>query len=100
MHDDPVSDVRRVLLRFAARRVRNREHAKRSRVRKKFLLDSLQRSVDALQVFGPAVSCLLARRASLVLNQSLLGVLGRDDPRVVVLEGNRTYHSSVLDIAS
>ena len=32
------------------RRERNREHAKRSRVRKKFLLDSLQRSVDALQV--------------------------------------------------
>lgn len=32
-------------------RERNREHAKRSRVRKKFLLDSLQRSVDALQVW-------------------------------------------------
>ncbi|CAN0115059.1 unnamed protein product, partial [Ectocarpus sp. 4 AP-2014] len=31
------------------RRSRNREHAKRSRVRKKFLLDSLQRSVDAIQ---------------------------------------------------
>ncbi|CAM9608780.1 unnamed protein product [Discosporangium mesarthrocarpum] len=31
------------------RRERNREHAKRSRVRKKFLLDSLQRSVDGLQ---------------------------------------------------
>ncbi|CAM9905068.1 unnamed protein product [Scytosiphon promiscuus] len=31
------------------RRERNREHAKRSRVRKKFLLDSLQRSVDAIQ---------------------------------------------------
>ncbi|CAM9574147.1 unnamed protein product [Phaeothamnion confervicola] len=31
------------------RRERNREHAKRSRVRKKFLLDSLQRSVNALQ---------------------------------------------------
>jgi PAS domain S-box-containing protein len=30
-------------------RERNREHAKRSRVRKKFLLDSLQRSVQALQ---------------------------------------------------
>lgn len=30
-------------------RERNREHAKRSRVRKKFLLDSLQRSVHALQ---------------------------------------------------
>jgi PAS domain S-box-containing protein len=31
------------------RRERNREHAKRSRVRKKFLLESLQRSVTALQ---------------------------------------------------
>eukprot|EP00968_Pinguiococcus_pyrenoidosus_P010359 scaffold817_cov246-Pinguiococcus_pyrenoidosus.AAC.3 len=31
------------------RRERNREHAKRSRVRKKFLLESLQKSVDALQ---------------------------------------------------
>lgn len=31
------------------RRERNREHAKRSRVRKKFLLDSLQQSVHALQ---------------------------------------------------
>lgn len=32
------------------RRERNREHAKRSRVRKKFLLESLQKSVNALQV--------------------------------------------------
>ncbi|CAM9231653.1 unnamed protein product [Choristocarpus tenellus] len=31
------------------RRERNREHAKRSRVRKKFLLESLQKSVTALQ---------------------------------------------------
>lgn len=31
------------------RRERNREHAKRSRVRKKFLLESLQQSVNALQ---------------------------------------------------
>ena len=31
------------------RRERNREHAKRSRVRKKFLLESLQKSVNALQ---------------------------------------------------
>eukprot|EP01041_Mallomonas_annulata_P000908 gene908-1762_t len=31
------------------RRERNREHAKRSRVRKKFLLESLQQSVQALQ---------------------------------------------------
>lgn len=31
------------------RRERNREHAKRSRVRKKFLLESLQQSVHALQ---------------------------------------------------
>ena len=30
-------------------RERNREHAKRSRVRKKFLLESLQKSVTALQ---------------------------------------------------
>ena len=30
-------------------RERNREHAKRSRVRKKFLLESLQQSVNALQ---------------------------------------------------
>ena len=30
-------------------RERNREHAKRSRVRKKFLLESLQKSVNALQ---------------------------------------------------
>ncbi|KAG5175508.1 aureochrome1 [Tribonema minus] len=33
----------------AERREKNREHAKRSRVRKKFLLESLQRSVDTLQ---------------------------------------------------
>lgn len=32
-----------------SRRERNREHAKRSRVRKKFLLESLQKSVTALQ---------------------------------------------------
>ena len=32
-----------------ATRERNREHAKRSRVRKKFLLESLQKSVTALQ---------------------------------------------------
>lgn len=31
------------------RRERNREHAKRSRVRKKFLLESLQKSVTALK---------------------------------------------------
>jgi hypothetical protein len=31
------------------RRERNREHAKRSRIRKKFLLESLQRSVDRLR---------------------------------------------------
>lgn len=40
----------RLLSRMCTDRERNREHAKRSRVRKKFLLDSLQRSVDALQV--------------------------------------------------
>lgn len=34
---------------FVLRRERNREHAKRSRVRKKFLLESLQKSVTALQ---------------------------------------------------
>jgi hypothetical protein len=35
--------------RCLGRRERNREHAKRSRVRKKFLLESLQKSVNALQ---------------------------------------------------
>lgn len=39
--------VGRLILRFY--RERNREHAKRSRVRKKFLLESLQKSVSALQ---------------------------------------------------
>ena len=34
---------------WAGHRERNREHAKRSRVRKKFLLESLQQSVNALQ---------------------------------------------------
>lgn len=37
------------LLHFIFHRERNREHAKRSRVRKKFLLESLQQSVHALQ---------------------------------------------------
>ena len=31
------------------RRSRNREHAKRSRLRKKFLLESLQSQIDALE---------------------------------------------------
>lgn len=39
------------------RRERNREHAKRSRVRKKFLLESLQQSVQALQEENEKLRC-------------------------------------------
>jgi PAS domain-containing protein len=39
------------------RRERNREHAKRSRVRKKFLLESLQKSVSALQDENDKLRC-------------------------------------------
>nr|AML77774.1 putative LOV domain-containing protein [Dictyopteris undulata] len=57
------------------RRERNREHAKRSRVRKKFLLESLQKSVTALQeenekLRGAIRSNLSAEEAKELLEQT------------------------------
>lgn len=48
----PIADMA-AMVGTGSDRERNREHAKRSRVRKKFLLDSLQKSVNALQVQLP-----------------------------------------------
>lgn len=44
-----MSEKQKVERRCATRRERNREHAKRSRIRKKFLLESLQQSVSLLK---------------------------------------------------
>ena len=56
------------------RRERNREHAKRSRVRKKFLLESLQQSVNALQFENDklrgAIRDKLGDRADALLQQA------------------------------
>nr|AML77735.1 putative LOV domain-containing protein [Sargassum fusiforme] len=78
------------------RRERNREHAKRSRVRKKFLLDSLQRSVDALQAENES------------LKGSIIGSLGQhgrelvakcspEDAESTLVTANPTQATKILD---
>lgn len=76
-----------------APRERNREHAKRSRVRKKFLLESLQQSVNALQLeneklrgaikdhLGPPADELLASCAT--KSQSLIAANPSDATRIL-----------------
>lgn len=78
---------------FTAHRERNREHAKRSRVRKKFLLESLQQSVNALQQendklrgaikehLGPPADKLLASCAT--KSQSLIASNPSDATRIL-----------------
>jgi len=61
------------------RRERNREHAKRSRVRKKFLLESLQQSVHALQEENEKLKASLrehipAEAETLIVNCSSTGL--------------------------
>nr|AML77777.1 putative LOV domain-containing protein [Dictyopteris undulata] len=77
------------------RRVRNREHAKRSRVRKKFLLDSLQQSVDALQaendsLKGSIVQSLGDRGRTLVAECAPEDVGG-------IITANPTQATKILD---
>nr|AML77111.1 putative LOV domain-containing protein [Desmarestia viridis] len=78
------------------RRERNREHAKRSRVRKKFLLDSLQRSVDALQaendsLKGSIVSSLGGR------GRELVAKCVPEDAEGPLVTANPTQATKILD---
>lgn len=94
------------------RRQRNREHAKRSRVRKKFLLDALQQSVDALQSendslrdsirthMGAAGEALIAKSVppvdSLVTNNPLVANRILDDPDYSLVKSLQTAQQNFV----
>ncbi|KAJ8609903.1 hypothetical protein CTAYLR_005547 [Chrysophaeum taylorii] len=59
------------------RRERNREHAKRSRVRKKFLLESLQQSVNALQFENDKLRGAIREKCGEPLASELLANCGK-----------------------
>lgn len=60
------------------RRERNREHAKRSRVRKKFLLESLQQSVNALQFENDKLRVAIRDKMGDEVASDLLATVGKD----------------------
>lgn len=60
------------------RRERNREHAKRSRVRKKFLLESLQQSVNALQYENDKLRVAIREKMGDDVAGELLANVGKD----------------------
>jgi len=60
------------------RRERNREHAKRSRVRKKFLLESLQQSVNALQYENDKLRVAIREKMGDDVASELLANVGKE----------------------
>ncbi|KAH8071807.1 PAS domain-containing protein [Aureococcus anophagefferens] len=63
------------------RRERNREHAKRSRVRKKFLLESLQQSANALQYENDKLRVAIRDKMGDAVANELLARCGSDGRR-------------------
>ena len=70
-----------------SRRERNREHAKRSRVRKKFLLESLQQSVHALQDENDKLKGAIREHLSSDADK-LLASCGSGGPTVIAVNPN------------
>ncbi|GMH71080.1 hypothetical protein TrRE_jg11126 [Triparma retinervis] len=75
--DKPLTDAQKV-----ERRERNREHAKRSRLRKKFLLESLQEQINGLQSENENLKEIIRKENFAISDPSL-----PDNPIVYVSQG-------------
>lgn len=86
------------------RRQRNREHAKRSRVRKKFLLESLQEEVKGLQDENKELRLIIQEhipeQAQQILAEICSGSVLFDDPPVSDGEGDKGHDGTGADSLS
>jgi PAS domain S-box-containing protein len=79
------------------RRERNREHAKRSRVRKKFLLESLQQSVNALQYENDKLRVAIRDKMGDAVANELLARCGGDGKKTSLIARDPSDATRILD---
>ena len=79
------------------RRERNREHAKRSRVRKKFLLESLQQSVNALQYENDKLRVAIRDKMGDAVANELLARCGSDGKKTSLIARDPSDATRILD---